>query len=238
VAALILHRAIGERLTCVFVDNGALRKNEAEQVRKRFAERLKLKVVFVDASKRFLAKLKGVTDPERKRKVIGKEFIEVFKASMKKVGKADFLGQGTLYPDVIESTSVRGPSAVIKSHHNVGGLPKSLGFKLVEPLRELFKDEVRAAGLELGLDEEFVYRQPFPGPGLAVRCLGPVARRSWISSARPMPWWWRRSRRQGFTASSGSPLPSCCRCARWGSWGTTAPTSTRSPSGPWSRATA
>jgi GMP synthase (glutamine-hydrolysing) len=133
-------------------------------------------VVFVDASRRFLSKLKGVADPERKRKVIGKEFIEVFKASMKKVGQADFLGQGTLYPDVIESTSVRGPSAVIKSHHNVGGLPKSLKFKLVEPLRELFKDEVRAAGLELGLDEEFVYRQPFPGPGLAVRCLGPVAK--------------------------------------------------------------
>ena len=176
VAALILHRAIGDRLTCVFVDNGALRKNEAQQVRKRFAERLKLRVVFVDASKRFLAKLKGVADPERKRKLIGKEFIEVFKASMKKVGKADFLGQGTLYPDVIESTSVRGPSAVIKSHHNVGGLPRSLKFKLVEPLRELFKDEVRAAGLELGLDEEFVYRQPFPGPGLAVRCLGPVAK--------------------------------------------------------------
>jgi GMP synthase (glutamine-hydrolysing) len=176
VAALIVHRAIGSRLTCVFVDNGLLRKEEALQVRRRFAERLHLKVVFVDASRRFLAKLERVADPERKRKVIGHEFIEVFKASMRKAGKADFLAQGTLYPDVIESVSVRGPSAVIKSHHNVGGLPRSMKFKLVEPLRWLFKDEVRKAGLELGLDEEFVYRQPFPGPGLAVRCLGPISR--------------------------------------------------------------
>jgi GMP synthase (glutamine-hydrolysing) len=176
VTALLVHRAIGDRLTCVFVDNGLLRKDEAAQVRKRFADRLQLKVVFVDASKRFLARLKGVSDPERKRKIIGREFIEVFKGSARRVGKAGFLAQGTLYPDVIESTSVRGPSAVIKSHHNVGGLPKSLGFKLVEPLRELFKDEVRAVGLRLGLDEEFVYRQPFPGPGLAVRCLGPLTK--------------------------------------------------------------
>jgi len=176
VAALLIHKAIGDRLTCVFVDNGLLRKDEGTQVRRRFAERLRLKVVFVDASKRFLAKLARVTDPERKRKVIGREFIEAFKTSMRRTGKADFLAQGTLYPDVIESTSVRGPSAVIKSHHNVGGLPKSLKFKLVEPLRELFKDEVRKVGLELGLDEEFVYRQPFPGPGLAVRCLGKITR--------------------------------------------------------------
>jgi len=176
VAALLVHKAIGDRLTCVFVDNGLLRKDEAAQIRKRFTERMRLKILFVDAHTRFLAELKGVADPERKRKVIGREFIEVFKASMKKVGKADFLAQGTLYPDVIESTSVRGPSAVIKSHHNVGGLPKSLKFKLIEPLRELFKDEVRKVGLELGLDDEFVYRQPFPGPGLAVRCLGPVAK--------------------------------------------------------------
>ena len=176
VAALIVKRAIGARLTCVFVDNGLLRKHEAAQVRKRFAERLQLKVVFVDASRRFLRKLAGVQDPERKRKIIGREFIDVFSSSMRKTGKADFLAQGTLYPDVIESVSVRGPSAVIKSHHNVGGLPKSMKFKLVEPLRFMFKDEVRKAGLELGLDEEFVYRQPFPGPGLAVRCLGPVAK--------------------------------------------------------------
>jgi GMP synthase (glutamine-hydrolysing) len=176
VAALLVHEAVGDRLTCVFVDNGLLRKDEAAQVVRRFAEKLKLRVVFVDASKRFLTKLKGVTDPERKRKVIGREFIEVFRAATRRVGKAAFLAQGTLYPDVIESVSVRGPSAVIKSHHNVGGLPKKLGFKLVEPLRELFKDEVRAVGLRLGLDEEFVYRQPFPGPGLAVRCLGPVSK--------------------------------------------------------------
>jgi GMP synthase (glutamine-hydrolysing) len=176
VTALLVHRAIGDRLTCVFVDNGLLRKEEALQVRKRFAERLRLKVVFVDASRRFLTKLKGVRDPERKRKIIGREFIEVFRiASTRKAGRARFLAQGTLYPDVIESTSVRGPSVVIKSHHNVGGLPRKLGFELIEPLRELFKDEVRLAGLRLGLDEEFVYRQPFPGPGLAVRCLGPVS---------------------------------------------------------------
>jgi GMP synthase (glutamine-hydrolysing) len=176
VTALLVHEAIGERLHCVFVDNGLLRKDEGQQVRQRFAERLHLKVQFVDASKRFLGALKGVTDPERKRKVIGKEFIDVFAAAARKLGKAEFLAQGTLYPDVIESTSVHGPSVVIKSHHNVGGLPKKLGFKLVEPLRFLFKDEVRAVGLRLGLDEEFVYRQPFPGPGLAVRCLGPLTR--------------------------------------------------------------
>ena len=176
VAALLVHRAVGERLTCVFVDNGLLRKAEAAQVRARFAERLRLKVVFVDASRRFMARLRGVSDPERKRKIIGREFIEVFKASAKRLGKVDFLAQGTLYPDVIESVSVKGPSAVIKSHHNVGGLPKSMKFALVEPLRELFKDEVREVGRRLGLDKEFVHRQPFPGPGLAVRCLGPVTR--------------------------------------------------------------
>jgi len=176
VAALLVHRAIGDRLTCVFVDNGVLRRDEARQVRRRFAERLRLRVVFADASRRFLGKLKGVSDPERKRKIIGREFIEVFRSSMRRVGKADFLAQGTLYPDVIESISVKGPSAVIKSHHNVGGLPRSLKFKLVEPLRWLFKDEVRRVGIELGLDEEFVHRQPFPGPGLAVRCLGPVTK--------------------------------------------------------------
>jgi GMP synthase (glutamine-hydrolysing) len=174
VTALLVHEAIGDRLDCVFADNGLLRKDEAAQVRRRFADRLHLKVHFVDASTLFLRALKGVTDPEKKRKVIGKLFIDVFAAEAKRLGKPQFLAQGTLYPDVIESTSVHGPSVVIKSHHNVGGLPKKLGFKLVEPLRELFKDEVRAVGLRLGLDEEFVYRQPFPGPGLAVRCLGPL----------------------------------------------------------------
>jgi GMP synthase (glutamine-hydrolysing) len=176
VAALLVHRAIGDRLICVFVDNGLLRKDEAAQVRKRFADKLQLEVVFVDATRRFLSALRGVSDPERKRKIIGREFITVFQQSARKLKGLAFLAQGTLYPDVIESVSVRGPSAVIKSHHNVGGLPKKLGFALVEPLRELFKDEVRAVGLNLGLDEEFVHRQPFPGPGLAVRCLGPITR--------------------------------------------------------------
>jgi len=177
VAALLIQRAIGSRLTCVFVDNGLLRHDEGRQLRRRFAQRLKLKVTSVDAQKRFLDRLRGVSDPERKRKLIGHEFIEVFKQVATRLPKVDFLAQGTLYPDVIESTSVKGPSSVIKSHHNVGGLPKSLKFKLVEPLRELFKDEVRKVGLELGLDEDFVYRQPFPGPGLAVRCLGPLDRK-------------------------------------------------------------
>src|SRR5262249_17777589 len=143
VTALLVHRAVGDALTCVFVDNGLLRKDEAAQVRQRFAERLRLKVVFMDASKRFLTKLKGVTDPERERKIRGREFIGAFTRATRRAGKAAFLAQGTLYPDVIESTSVHGPSVVIKSHHNVGGLPKDLKFKLVEPLRELFKDEVR-----------------------------------------------------------------------------------------------
>jgi GMP synthase (glutamine-hydrolysing) len=176
VAALLVQKAVGDQLTCVFVDNGLLRKDEAAQVRERFARRLKLKVVFVDASRRFLARLRGVSDPERKRKIIGAAFIEVFERAARRRPRARFLAQGTLYPDVIESTSVRGPSAVIKSHHNVGGLPRRMRFQLVEPLRELFKDEVRAVGVELGLDEEFVHRQPFPGPGLAVRCLGPLTR--------------------------------------------------------------
>jgi GMP synthase (glutamine-hydrolysing) len=167
---------VGDQLTCVFVDNGLLRKDEGRQIQNRFGDKFKIKVVHVDAAERFLKKLKGVTDPERKRKIIGREFIGVFQETTRELGRTKFLAQGTLYPDVIESVSVRGPSAVIKSHHNVGGLPKSMKFKLVEPLRELFKDEVRKVGLQLGLDEEFVYRQPFPGPGLAVRCLGPVSR--------------------------------------------------------------
>jgi GMP synthase (glutamine-hydrolysing) len=173
VAALLIHRAVGDRLTCIFVDNGVMRMDEAEQIRRRF-ERLRLPLVFVDASRLFLDRLAGVTDPEQKRKIIGATFIEVFEVEAKKLGHFDFLAQGTLYPDVIESVSVVGPSHVIKSHHNVGGLPEDMRFKLVEPLRQLFKDEVRAVGAELGLDDEFVWRQPFPGPGLAVRILGDV----------------------------------------------------------------
>ena len=175
VAALLIHRAVGERLTCVFVDNGLLRLNEASQVRTRF-ERLRLPFDFVDATDVFLDRLAGVTDPEKKRKVIGAAFIDVFEKRAAELGRFDFLAQGTLYPDVIESVSVVGPSAAIKSHHNVGGLPEGMRFTLVEPLRALFKDEVRAVGTALGLDDEFVWRQPFPGPGLAVRLLGPITR--------------------------------------------------------------
>ena len=175
VAAVLLHRAIGDQLTCIFVDNGLLRLNEAEQVRLRFAK-LGLALDCVDASDLFLDRLAGVADPERKRKIIGGAFIDIFESRARELGSFDFLAQGTLYPDVIESVSVVGPSAAIKSHHNVGGLPDRMRFKLVEPLRDLFKDEVRALGTSLGLDDEFVWRQPFPGPGLAVRLLGPITR--------------------------------------------------------------
>ena len=173
VAAMLIHRAIGDRLTCIFVDNGVMRQDEAAQIRRRF-ERLRLPLVFTDVSTLFLDRLTGISDPEQKRKVIGATFIEVFEAEAAKLGSFDFLAQGTLYPDVIESVSVVGPSHVIKSHHNVGGLPERMRFTLVEPLRLLFKDEVRLVGQELGLDDEFVWRQPFPGPGLAVRILGEV----------------------------------------------------------------
>lgn len=176
VTAMLVHRAVGKQLTCIFVDNGVLRKNEALQVMDRFSRKLKLNVVAVDAVDRFLAKLEGVSDPEAKRKIIGREFIDVFTEEAAKISDTRFLAQGTLYPDVIESVSVKGPSHVIKSHHNVGGLPEKLDLELIEPLRELFKDEVRELGLELGLDEELVYRQPFPGPGLAIRVLGAVSR--------------------------------------------------------------
>jgi GMP synthase (glutamine-hydrolysing) len=175
VAAMLIHKAIGDRLTCIFVDNGLLRLDEAKQIRTRF-ERLKLPLDFVDATDLFLGRLHAVTDPEQKRKIIGKAFIDVFEERAQALGGFDFLAQGTLYPDVIESVSVVGPSTVIKSHHNVGGLPEHMKFKLVEPLRQLFKDEVRGVGSSLGLEDEFVWRQPFPGPGLAVRLLGPITR--------------------------------------------------------------
>jgi GMP synthase (glutamine-hydrolysing) len=173
VAAVLVHRAIGDRLTCIFVDNGVLRMDEAAQIRRRF-ERLSLPLVFVDAARLFLDRLGGISDPEQKRKIIGATFIDVFETEARKLGQFDFLAQGTLYPDVIESVSVVGPSHVIKSHHNVGGLPERMRFTLVEPLRQLFKDEVRVLGKELGLDDAFIWRQPFPGPGLAVRILGEV----------------------------------------------------------------
>jgi GMP synthase (glutamine-hydrolysing) len=176
VAALLIHRAIGDRLTCIFVDNGLLRHEEANQIRTRFTEKLRLPLDFVDAGSLFLDRLTGVTDPERKRKIIGATFIDVFERRAAELGGFEFLAQGTLYPDVIESASVHGPAVVIKSHHNVGGLPERMHFKLVEPLRDLFKDEVRRVGLDMGLDREFVVRQPFPGPGLAVRVIGEITR--------------------------------------------------------------
>jgi GMP synthase (glutamine-hydrolysing) len=178
VAATLVHRALGERLTCVFVNNGVLRKNEFQKVQHTLKEKLGLNLVAVDASERFLAKLGGVIDPEKKRKIIGNEFIKVFDGEAHRIerlaGKVEWLVQGTLYPDVIESRSVRGPSQTIKTHHNVGGLPEKMKLKLIEPLKDLFKDEVRKIGRELGMPEEILQRQPFPGPGLAVRILGEV----------------------------------------------------------------
>jgi GMP synthase (glutamine-hydrolysing) len=176
VAAMLIHRAIGDRLTCIFVDNGLLRYDEANQIVKRFREKMHLPLDFVDASSTFLDRLAGVTDPEKKRKIIGATFIDVFEQRAKELGDFQFLAQGTLYPDVIESASVHGPAVVIKSHHNVGGLPERMNFTLVEPLRDLFKDEVRRVGADLGLDREFVVRQPFPGPGLAVRIVGDITK--------------------------------------------------------------
>jgi len=175
VAATLVYRAIGERLICVFVNNGLLRKNEAERVCSLFIERFGRSFRYVDASRQFLGVLRGVEDPEIKRKRIGNQFIEVFEQEARDLGEMEFLAQGTLYPDVIESISVLGPSATIKSHHNVGGLPTNMKFKLIEPLRELFKDEVRIIGKQLGLPVEMIQRQPFPGPGLAIRVLGEVS---------------------------------------------------------------
>jgi GMP synthase (glutamine-hydrolysing) len=175
VAAALIHKAVGNQLTCIFVNNGVLRGREAQVVREVFGRHFKIKLQYENASQLFLRRLKGVTDPERKRKIIGKTFIEVFQSATRRAGKAKFLAQGTLYPDVIESVPIAGnPAAMIKSHHNVGGLPKRMRFQLVEPLKRLFKDEVRELGLELGLPREIVLRQPFPGPGLAVRILGEV----------------------------------------------------------------
>jgi GMP synthase (glutamine-hydrolysing) len=175
VAAVLIHEAIGDQLTCVFVDHGLMRQNEAEEVVDLFRGHYNIPLVHVNASQRFLGALAGVSDPETKRKTIGKLFIDVFEAEAKALGGAEFLAQGTLYPDVIESVSFDGgPSVTIKSHHNVGGLPERMNMRLVEPLRELFKDEVRALGRELGLPEAFVGRHPFPGPGLAIRVPGDI----------------------------------------------------------------
>ncbi|MDQ6951419.1 MAG: glutamine-hydrolyzing GMP synthase [Mariprofundales bacterium] len=176
VAAVLIHAAIGDQLTCVFVNNGLLRLGEAEKVQEVFRDQFRIPLRYVEAEDRFLDLLAEVTDPERKRKIIGCEFIAIFDEEAKELGQVDFLAQGTLYPDVIESISFKGPSAVIKSHHNVGGLPETMKMTLVEPLRELFKDEVRELGRELGIAEEIIGRQPFPGPGLAIRCLGDITK--------------------------------------------------------------
>jgi GMP synthase (glutamine-hydrolysing) len=176
VVAALIHRAIGNNLRCVFVNNGVLRKNEAEEVIAAYKDILHLNLKYVDAEDTFLKALKGVKDPERKRKIIGRLFIRIFEEEARGNGSVRYLAQGTLYPDVIESISFKGPSATIKSHHNVGGLPKRMKMTLIEPLRELFKDEVRVVGRELGVPEYIVGRQPFPGPGLAVRILGDVTR--------------------------------------------------------------
>jgi GMP synthase (glutamine-hydrolysing) len=175
VVAALLHKAVGDRLTCIFVDNGLLRLHEGDQVMATFAQHMGVKVIRVDAESRFLAALKDVADPERKRKIIGNLFVDIFEEEANKVEGADFLAQGTIYPDVIESAGAKsGKAHVIKSHHNVGGLPDYMKLQLVEPLRELFKDEVRKVGVELGLPSDMVYRHPFPGPGLGVRILGEV----------------------------------------------------------------
>lgn len=176
VAAALVHRAVGGRLTCIFVNNGLLRKGEGSEVQKLFGERFHFPLISVDAEARFLTRLRGVSDPEEKRKIVGREFIRVFEEEAAKLSGVRHLVQGTLYPDVIESVSERGPSAVIKSHHNVGGLPEEMELLLIEPLRELFKDEVRAVGRELGLPEELISRHPFPGPGLSVRIIGEVTK--------------------------------------------------------------
>ncbi len=178
VAAVLIHQSIGKRLTCIFVDNGLLRKNEAAQLKQTLRQQLQINIRFVNAAALFLKALRGVSDPERKRKIIGRVFMQVFEAEARKIKGAEFLAQGTLYPDVIESISAfGGPSSVIKSHHNVGGLPKRMRLKLVEPLRYLFKDEVRSLGEQIGLPKDLVWRQPFPGPGLAIRVIGEITAR-------------------------------------------------------------
>ena len=212
VAAVLIHEAIGDQLTCVFVDHGLLRKDEGKTVVDMFRNHYNIPLVHVDAAKQFLGELAGVTDPELKRKTIGRLFIDVFDVEAKKIGGAEFLAQGTLYPDVIESVSFTGgPSVTIKSHHNVGGLPDRMNMKLVEPLRELFKDEVRVLGRELGLPEIFVGRHPFPGPGLAIRCPARSPRKNWKSCATPTPSISTRFEKQASTTRSGRRSPCCCR---------------------------
>ena len=174
VVAVLLHEAVGHQSTCIFVNNGLLRQGEAEEVQRIFRDNFEINLDYIDATDSFLSRLEGVADPEQKRKIIGNRFIEIFEAEANKIPGAEFLAQGTLYPDVIESVSFKGPSATIKTHHNVGGLPEVMNLELIEPLRELFKDEVRKVGGELGLPHRLIHRHPFPGPGLAIRILGEV----------------------------------------------------------------
>ena len=205
VVAAMLIKAIGQQLVCVHVNHGLMRKNESESVVKVFRDELHANLIYVDATERFLGKLENVADPEEKRKIIGGEFIRVFEEEARKLEGIDFLGQGTIYPDIIESGTKT--AKCVKSHHNVGGLPEDLQFELVEPLKQLFKDEVRACGLELGLPAEMVYRQPFPGPGLGVRCLGkslPVT--AWRHFANPMQFFVKNLQKQDWTRKYGSIL--------------------------------
>ncbi len=212
VAAALIHRAIGEQLTCVFVDNGLLRLGEGDQVMATFAQNLGVKVIRVDAEDRFLSALAGVSDPEKKRKIIGGLFVEIFEEESNKITDARWLAQGTIYPDVIESAGAKtGKAHNIKSHHNVGGLPEHMKLKLLEPLRELFKDEVRAIGEELGLPHQMVWRHPFPGPGLGVRILGEVRKDYATSCARRTPSISRNSTLLTTITRSARPLPSSCR---------------------------
>ena len=237
VAALLVHRAVGDQLTCVFVDHGLLRKGEAEQVVETFDGAFHVPLVHVQAQARFIDKLAGITDPERKRMVIGEEFIRVFEDEARRLGDVRWLVQGTLYSDVIESGGTDGVAETIKSHHNVGGLPADMEMKLVEPLRLLFKDEVRRVGEELGMPERMVWRQPFPGPGLAIRIIGDVTEERLETCARRTRSSRTRFGAPGCTASCGSRSACCRRSARSASRATRARTATRSRSAPSPRRT-
>lgn len=234
VASTLVHRAIGQQLTCIFVDHGLLRKDEGDQVEAVFKDRFQMNFLRVNCADRFLDKLAGVTDPERKRKIIGEEFIRVFEEESGKLKDMDYLLQGTIYPDVIESGSKN--AAVIKSHHNVGGLPDDVDFELIEPLRNLFKDEVRTLGEELGLDHDLVWRQPFPGPGLAIRVMGEVTRDK-LAILREADYVFRDEiAKAGLDSQIGSISPYCPATEASASWATNAPTTIPSacaPSPPW-----
>lgn len=237
VAAVLVHKAVGKQLTCIFVDHGLLRKDEGDQVEQVFKDTFDMNFIRVNAKERFLGKLAGVSEPERKRKIIGAEFIHVFDEESRKLGKVDFLVQGTIYPDVVESGGT-GTSATIKSHHNVGGLPKDMDLQLIEPLRELFKDEVRAVGEELGIPAKLVWRQPFPGPGLAIRVLGEVTEEK-LAIVREADAIFREEiAKAGLDRTIGSTLPVCRISAASASWATTVRIAIPLPSAPYSRRTA